>query len=188
MTFNAYTNNIPFATHDPSADQPIMLQNTNSTSNIWLTDHHGFNDNLGGYHTIIHQDPQSDPTPIPGINQIYVKTVLGDTQLFSMTGGGGISQLTGGSASASGFQYLGNVLLQWGTGVTATLPSSTTITYPKAFTTSVFNVQATFISSIAGASGNRIWIEVFNVGLTTFEVATLSTANETGFYWLAIGV
>lgn len=52
MNLNYFTN-IPFASNDPSIDQPNMQTNTNSIS-AWVDiDHYGFKDaqNLGGLHT-----------------------------------------------------------------------------------------------------------------------------------------
>jgi hypothetical protein len=101
MPFFSFTRDIPFASHNPSSDQPIMQTNTNSEDSIWPIDHHGFNDNLGGYHNIIHQDPQlSDPAAIPGppqIGQTYVKTVGSDVQLYYESALGKINQLTNSS-------------------------------------------------------------------------------------------
>lgn len=96
----SFTRDIPFATHNPSSDQPIMQTNTNSEDSIWAVDHHGFNDNLGGYHNIIHQDPQlaGNPVAIAGIGQTYVKTVGGDVQLFYESGLGVVTQLSNSSA------------------------------------------------------------------------------------------
>jgi len=51
-----YTKDIPDAANNPSNDQAPMEVNTNSIFDLIRVDHHGFNDNLGGYHTIIHQD------------------------------------------------------------------------------------------------------------------------------------
>jgi len=95
----SFTRDIPFATHNPSSDQPIMQTNTNSEDSIWAVDHHGFNDNLGGYHNVIHQDPQlANPAAIPGIGQTFVKTIGSDVQLFYESGLGVVSQLSNSSA------------------------------------------------------------------------------------------
>ena len=190
MTFT-FNTTIPASNHSPATDQPIMLANNVANAGIWSIDHNGFNVAEGGYHKIIHQRQTSgntDPAAIAGVNQLYVKTVGGDTQLFAETGAGGISQLTGGSASATGFQFIGNVQLKWGIGTLSVLPGSTSITFATAFTSACYNVQVSFISNIAGASGNRIWIEVFDVNVNGFKCASLATANETGFYWMAIGL
>lgn len=100
-----YIFDIPFATHNPSSDQPDMLTNNNSNKLIWDVDHHGFGDNLGGYHNVIHQDPQVggmplapvNPPVVAGIGQTYVKTVGSDVQLFYESGLGVINQLTNSS-------------------------------------------------------------------------------------------
>ncbi len=45
-----YYNNIPDAPNDPSADQPKMQTNTNSTDAIIAIDHYTFADNPSGFH------------------------------------------------------------------------------------------------------------------------------------------
>jgi hypothetical protein len=169
-----------------------MLQNTNSNSAIWLVDHHGFNDlsNYGGYHTTIHQDPRiGDPAAIAGINQIYVKTKNGDTQLFVETGNGKISQLTGYSAATPGFQVAGGIIFKWGNiltsaGVTFTFPTGASI---PAFT-NCWNVQLTpvFNAALAGAQTQIIGLRSFSA--TNFVWTFSSDGNRmTSFNWLAIG-
>jgi hypothetical protein len=49
MSFT-YNQNIPNAPNAPSADQPLMEQNTNSNYNIWTTDHITFNNTTSGMH------------------------------------------------------------------------------------------------------------------------------------------
>lgn len=148
-----YNKNIPFAANNPSVDQPKMQVNTNSISSWVAVDHHGFDDNLGGYHTDIHQDPIGTrigsvftgvPASIPNINQTFVLNVtpdttggVTDTQLFCFTGNGsginGLSQLTGDFSSGEGYQWIGGVLLQWGKVLkqfdTAPLPTSGTVIF-----------------------------------------------------------
>jgi len=143
MTFYDYNAGIPAANNNPSDDQSLMQTNTNSIQNLIAGDHHGFEDDLGGYHTIIHQDTAtrtltydinglpvytSEPAAIPGppqINQLFSMLVtpddgtgVADTQLFSLTansvGNNGLSQLTGNFSSTDGYQWIGGVLIQWG--------------------------------------------------------------------------
>lgn len=140
LTFN---NTVPAANNDPSADQSPMLINNVST-NSWVNiDHHGFGDNIGGYHRNIRQDTATPvqktvnrvtgtstgiPGSIPGINQFFAANVVvpanpgpgtsTDTQLFSVTGGqapGQFSQLTGNLSSVEGYVWCSGVLIQWGT-------------------------------------------------------------------------
>lgn len=206
-SFN-FNTGIPAAPNNPSDDQPLMLTNTNSEFGIWGVDHHGFKDNLGGFHTIIHQDAQvSDPLAIPGppkINQVYVKEVIpqtspvgpADTQLFARTAVGGISQLTGANTSVQGYQWIGNILLQWGKltfistvhSGSVTFLSSTSLSFP----TACLNVQyspfyTTTIPTSAGTA--QLFIDANSVTILGFNWAINSLANNniTGFYWVAIG-
>jgi hypothetical protein len=123
MTNQPYVNPLPVGTNNPSFDRPNMTINNNSIEMVLEQDHHAFADQLGGYHLIVHQDPNPlgtgnisfnqvaprlpstpippIPTPIP-INQLMALLVTPnstststDTQLFNQTANGGWSQLTG---------------------------------------------------------------------------------------------
>ena len=136
MNLNYFTN-IPFETNSPSVDQPNMKTNNNNIPTLIGVDHHQFSDNLGGYHTIVHQDtasrtrsgvgaiPAGFPGGISGINQVYTALytpdstgATADTQLFNTTGNGsptsGISQLTGDNSQTDGYQWIGGTLILWG--------------------------------------------------------------------------
>jgi len=208
MTFYDYNQNIPFATNNPSDDQPEMLVNTNSIFSIIAKDHHGFEDNLGGYHNIIHQNPQLiDPAAIPSINQIYVKNYtpdttggVADTQLFTRTGNGGISQLTGNSSQAEGYQWLGGVLIQWGfktfSGVgdnAGTITFKNRVAGAIPFPNNLFNVtaQVFYITTppVATNSANIFIDKDATFTRLQFKWAVNSTShgNIRGFFWQAIG-
>jgi hypothetical protein len=95
MSLFQYNTGIPAAPNNPSVDQPDMLTNTDSIDGLIDVDHIGFNENLGGYHDVIHQPPQvAAPGTIAGIGQTYTKTVTGDQQLFYKSGLGVETQLT----------------------------------------------------------------------------------------------
>lgn len=71
MTNFNYDTGVPFATNNPSVDQPNMLINTQSINGILAVDHVTFNENNGGTHeqvTFIGENPPtatpSDPTSI----------------------------------------------------------------------------------------------------------------------------
>lgn len=120
MTFT-YNTNIPFATNNPSTDQPNMQTNTNSISGLIGIDHFGFNAqynsiaNSGGFHKVVHMTPFSTisgpnnpnppnnnpplvPTPIGLIGQLFSvqmnNGIAPDEALFFLTGGGVLNQLT----------------------------------------------------------------------------------------------
>jgi hypothetical protein len=135
----SYNGDIPATPNNPSNDQPKMKINTNSIANWAKIDHFGFNDNNGGYHTIIHQNAGVSPAPIisrsgvgavlnnfpatiANFNQFFTAQYTADaagaptdTQLFSKTGNGGVNQLTGSLTSSEGYVWLGGVMMQWGT-------------------------------------------------------------------------
>jgi hypothetical protein len=212
MSFQTYNRDIPAAPNNPSNDQPPMKVNTNSIDNLLLIDHHSFNDTLGGYHTVVHQNTQGTwnpvaqtgmPATIANINQIVAlsytpdSTVTSaDTQLFTKTGNGGISQLTGYSTGSStdGWAWSNGLLYQWGR-VNST--SSGTVTFKDRVTGAIpfprnlFNVQATgfYNSGSATPSGAAgIGIDLNGFSNTSFKWKFFTNSSSyTGFFWLAIG-
>jgi hypothetical protein len=215
MTNFAYTQGIPATNDNPSDDQPPMLINNDNNFLIWNVDHIGFNQNNGGFHTILHQPFQTinsqaawNPvissgvpaaiaaTAITGVQQTFSMNYTPayafaptDTQLFSMTGAGGISQLTGNSALAvGGWQWIGGTLLIWGTqsivgGTTVTFTSVSPTTIP--FPNSCFVVLAT----INGTANSTFAIEIVSKSTTDFVWKAMGSVpgGVTGFSWLAIG-
>jgi hypothetical protein len=147
--------------------------------------------NPAGYHTIIHEVTQTNVVTVASHNQVFsgvpgtlvVNAVTtptippgGDTQLYSLSASGILSQLTGRVAMQSGYCWLSGVLLQWGrNGVTGT---NTPVTFPVAFPTAVFSCVA------SPAVGDRFG-GVINLSTTGF---TFNETNATGnFYWFVIG-
>lgn len=126
-----YNTGIPNGPNNPSDDQPLMLINTNSIPGLVAEDHNGFGINNGGFHTVIRSDTQGrvwDPTAstgqpaaLPGFEKTFAMNWTPDatngtidTQLFSLTGAGTISALTGDFSTYEGYQWIGGVLIQWG--------------------------------------------------------------------------
>lgn len=192
-----YTQNIPDGPNNPSQDQPLMKANTNAIFSLIGTDHINFNLPNSGYHNIIHQPPQgSDPVSIAGINQVYAKNVTPnstvtstDTQLFTETGAGIISQLTGNLLGLEGYAWVGGILLQWGQSSS----TSTTITFKDRvagaipFPTQCFSVY-TSLRSIVSIPVPAASIGIVSKSTTQFKTQAqgdLSTIS--GFFWLAIG-
>lgn len=66
MSFT-YTLNIPFSSNNPSTDQPNMLANTNSISNLISVDHVGFNTATGGQHLQVTFPAENTPATPAGI-------------------------------------------------------------------------------------------------------------------------
>lgn len=214
MSFLDYIQNVPNPPDVPSNDVPDMKINTNSIYTWAAIDHHGYEDNLGGYHKVIRQDVQgSTPANIPNINQIFVKSYLppfsgatADTQLYALTGNGGLSQLTGNDAETDGWQWIGGVLLQWGNvlgthGTNKTFtngdsgsvtfldrgPTSKGIPFPNACFVVIANgVYNSNIATPNGAAG--IGIDSYTLTKTSFDWTFYSNSSSyTQFSWIAIG-
>lgn len=208
MTFRAYTSGIPDGPNNPSQDQPKMKINNDNIPLLIATDHYGFNDNFGGYHNKIRQPGvlgNVDPAAIAGINQTYVKLNtpdttggVADTQLYTRTGNGEVSQLTGhlfGATSASdGWCWAGGLLFQWGTKITAATGGTITFQDRVAgaipFPTNCFNVQLTpvFGGGIPSSSSLLIAARYTTLDRETFQWKLNTTSGEIeGFFWFAVG-
>lgn len=204
-----YNINIPAANNNPSNDQGLMFTNTNSIFNWAAIDHHGFGDDLGGYHAVIHQDvgtparsvnrtaatgPVNFPGAIAGINQLFAASVVSpsstDTQLFSITGNGGVSQLTGNLASNEGYVWCAGVLIQWGN--VSFPPTSNNVVFADPdrtnciqFPNGLFNIITGFTGTSTSTNNTLL---ITTQSLTGFSWARTTTNGAyTGFYWVAIG-
>lgn len=197
-----YTDDIPDANHNPSTDQPDMKINTNSIDSIIAVDHYSFEEgglDRDGYHKIIHQAVEaSDPTTIALINQIYPKNYtpdttggVADTQLFTRTASGAISQLTGNFLNAEGWQWIGGVLVQWG-AIASTSSSGTVIFKDRVagaipFPNNCFNVSITLSSTAGFTTTCEVGVRDFTNLQFRWRSFNLSLGGSDGFYWIAIG-
>ena len=179
-----------------------MRDNIDGTILTLSVDHRNANQTTPGYHTIIHQQTQTSVNTVANVNQVFSGSpnsliVNGspvaaipnssDTQLYSLTGAGGLSQLTGNFANQNGFTWIGGILLQWGK---ATAPGSVSFnSNPNNydFPNTCFNVQVTGI--LAGATSATPNFYVSSVTSTKFTIATNNSGSPTGYniFWVAIG-
>jgi len=151
--------------------------------------------NPAGYHKIIHEVTQTSVSTVSGVNQVFsgVPGTLvvngtttpavpsnGDTQLYSLTGLGALSQLTGFSASANGYVWIGGVLLQWGAGTSTN--TGNFISFPIAFPRNIFTVTCTVYNS---GSNPRTVSEVSTPNLTGFTAVSPNSTNP--IFFMAIG-
>jgi hypothetical protein len=226
MTTYTYITNIPISSNKPSVDQPNMQTNTNSINSIIGTDHLTFGTATGtqidGMHKVIRQVTgagtqnlirsgegaiyTNTPTNIATINQViagqYTPDTTGgtaDTQLFNLTAGNIISQLTGfafatpTSNQSDGYAWVGGILIQWGTVITALNTSSIVYKdrFPGAipFPNNCFNVQATLVTTGA-PSLTPGCIAIKNAGgfsNTGFNWNATNITSFSGFFWFAVG-
>ena len=223
-----YKTDIPLATNKPSVDQPNMKINTNSINSIIATDHLTFGTATGlltdGYHTTIHQPNQIiggqlnwnpvvgsgvpaavTATKIAGVQQLfpilYTPDTAGataDTQLFSLTGGGGISQLTGNLVGNDGWAWLGGILIQWGVismsfssgSTTGTVTFKNRVAGAIPFPNNCFVVTANPLVSFMHkpASQASVNIQQSTLSNTSFTYQFYTNSGDyIGFIWMAIG-
>ncbi len=155
--------------------------------------------NPAGYHTIIHEVPQTNVTTVGGYNQLFcgvpgtlivngVATPAvpnnGDLQFYSLTGLGTLSQLTGYSAATSGYCWAGGLLFQWGR-FNSTGGSGQIVTLPIPFPRNFFNAQATMIRN---SSNVDVIYSTTNptVGIVS-QIVFRDTSSGNPFYWFAVG-
>lgn len=199
MPIPTYTLGYPQDGSSLGQSKSTIRNNLDGTFQTVAVDHVNNNGQPGmqpaGYHTIIHQVPQSSVATVAGYNQVFsgvpgtlvvngVTTPAvpanGDEQLYSLTGGGVLSQLTGSNASSNGYAWVGGVLFQWGSG-TAT-STGATINFPIAFPTAVFSVTCTVYNS---SSSVRSVSEVSAASLSSFTA--ISTNSTNSIYFMAVG-
>lgn len=200
-----YNPAIPTGTVELDQDYQNLQNNFQQLDTTYKVDHVALTDNTtsNGYHTIIHQQKNvtnTDPAPIAGVNQIYVKEVTpnttvttADTQLFSITGAGGISQLTGNFAASEGYQWIGGMLLQWGNvNLPGTNNPNGTVTFKDRvvgaipFPTSCLNVTLTLQANATTAQANSIAV-LGSLSATSFNWVFTGSTSYNKFYWFAVG-
>ena len=89
MTMFTYNSGVPFATNNPSVDQPQMLINTVSNFGIWNVDHVGFNTTnttgnpnaSGGQHLRVTFNGKNPPafTPTDPLSALYTVSGVAST-------------------------------------------------------------------------------------------------------------
>lgn len=204
MPIPTYTPGYPPDGSSLGQTKSVIRNNLDGTFETLGIDHVNNNgvpgSNPAGYHTIIHEVSQTSVNTVSGVNQVFsgvpgtlvVNAVTtpaippgGDTQLYSLTGNGGLTQLTGGFATTNGYAWMGGFLVQWGTVTSAVKNGSGTtsvnlpISYPKNFFGIVGSLSAGTSSSTLTVSQN---------GLNELQYYINSNSSQTlNFTWVAIG-
>jgi hypothetical protein len=194
MTDFIYTDNIPAASHNPSADQPIMQINTNSIDGIIAVDHFSFNDPNGGWHKQSTYVNETAPTTLPGQLALYSKGPAGGPSELFMIRDGNAGTETQLSTSAvgtavraqTGYSWLpGGLLIQW--GQTVVVPGTTTvISFLQPFATVGGFLPVVVATGLASASNQGIGIGIGTITTTGFRVNNQIGVNNT-INWHAIG-
>ncbi len=227
MTIPLYTQGYPPDGSSLGETKPVIRDNLDGTFLTLGVDHINNNgqpgSNPAGYHNIIHQVTKFNVSTTPGVNLVFagipgslrVNGILtpaipnnGDTQLYALTGAAiglsGLSQLTGNSALANGYQWIGGMLVQWGTkngtrgsdnhfngGDPITVSFNdppTNFTFPNACFGVWTQPCALSTNQPASTSTANVSINSDQVLTTGFTGKWISSGSSyTSFFWIAIG-
>lgn len=205
MPIPTYTPGYPPDNSSLGQTKSVIRNNLDGTFQTLAVDHIDNNGDPGmkpaGYHTIIHEVPQVSVSTVNGYNQVFsgvpgTLVVNGvttsnipanDTQLYSLTGAGILSQLTGYNADKTGYQWIGGILLQWGnTGATSS--STVAVSFSPKFPNNCFNVSAIPIRAATSPGDDFACVIVTSsVSRNGFTIGNIGGHSVSGFYWFAIG-
>lgn len=204
MPIPTYTPGYPPDGSSLGQTKAVIRDNLDGTFQTLAVDHVDNNGQPGskpaGYHTVIHQVPQTTVDTVTGYNQVFsgvpgtlvVNSVTtaavpddGDTQLYSLTSTGILSQLTGKNSSIDGYCWAGGVLFQWGRVNTSA--ATDTENFPIEFPTNCFNVQITSKVTGTTTATSSFYVNqtLTTTGFTWYQANRPTTG--TGFFWTAIG-
>lgn len=200
MSYFTYYTNIPAENNKPSLDQPSMQTNTNSIDGIIDIDHVGFQQALGGYHTVVHltnqgTSPTGIPTPVSAIGELFTlqSPALGtfpqDQTMWWQSGTGNPVQMTMNFTPVlnnnSGYTFLpGGMILQYGFQAFSNTGSGSTVTYTFPFPTNIFGVLININDATAGSSDN---IQVNGPNNRTSFTAKTNASGPRNCFWVALG-
>jgi len=144
MSFT-YIRDIPFASHNPSTDQPNMQTNTNSIDNLLQIDHVSFNDvtNSGKHLHVTFPTFQPDPILLNNQAQIYPKTFgSSPTYLETYT-----ASSTSGGSQINGYLPFVKAMGRF-TGVAGMYPQTLTNPIPDTIFANIDSITQTSVGSI----------------------------------------
>lgn len=203
MPIPSYTLGYPPDGSSLGQTKSTIRNNLDGTFETLSTDHINNNGPGGqpaGYHTIIHQVPQTSVDTVAGYNQVFsgVPGTLsvnsnitpnipnnGDEELYSLSGDGFLSQLTGYDANVNGFAWVGGILLQWGI-VADTNLTIVPVNFTPNFPNNCFNVQVTRGHTSSSPGSNSFWIIENSITNAGFSIKN-DDSHTWGYIWTAIG-
>lgn len=192
-----YNNVVPNAPNNPSNDQPLMLQNTQSINSIINVDHYSFGTGLDGYHK-----------QITLVSEINPGAVIGAGIIFSYSGGASLAFTATGQPSYNalfdrqpsvgtiGYTVLPGdiasgkcVIMQWGSIVPLNLPGLTPVKYALTFPSgnAAFSIQVTAVTNTNGSGDQTASVSTSSNTSSGFLINTTSSGTVTKFLWVAIG-
>lgn len=202
MSIPTYTPGYPPDNSTLGQTKSTVRNNLDGTFLTLAVDHVNNNGQPGsqpaGYHTIIHEVPQTSVSTLTGYNQVFTGVpgslvvnatttpaipANGDTQLYSLSSLGALAQLTGFSAATNGYAWVGGILVQWGR--TSAPTSGVAISFPVTFPNACFTVIATPYKS--GAISNLTGFGIAAPATTTTFTPIFSGTTLDYVGWVAIG-
>lgn len=182
-----YKRDIPFSTHNPSADQPNMQINTNSTDDIIKIDHYSFNDTNGGYHKQVNLVNEANPGTPAGVGSVLFSS-NNEWAFQNASLGVNAIQMTNSAAfpivAASGRSFLpGGLVIEWGSGTTSLPLGTLTQNFISTYNT-VFYGNVSVIST-GDAIANLVLITPTQISIATKNNS--GAAISRGVFWMVIG-
>lgn len=187
----SYNNDIPDTANNPSADQPLLKENTNAIDTIIGIDHISFNSPDGGTHQQVHLSDQSAPGLLGVDSVLYSNASAGNSWPFWQNSLVSALQLAGPvatvSAALQGVTTLpGGIILQWGQGTTNG-SGNATITFAPAFTT----FYSAILTRIETGGNNRGFVQFSALPTSVSGLVVMRDSGGSGiagsFLWVAIG-
>lgn len=180
-----YETNIPAASHNPSADQPIMQTNANSINSIIGIDHFSFNATDGGYHKQVSLVNEATPALPAGVGCMLLSAannlVFANAQIPA---GVFLTQSnTPPVVTTKGSTFLpGAIVMQWGQGNTVAGVFNDTL---------IYSLSSVFCAFACAVSDGSIIADILvispNVAVQC-RTFTGALAPATPVYWLVIGI
>ena len=130
----------------------------------------------------------NNPSALSDSYRVYCKEdANSNAELFGIDDAGKISQLTSrrSSVASTGYSMIApGLMMQWSSESISGATGTATVTFPVAFSSTVFNAQATFGTNVTTGT---ITAKTFTATTMELRVSTPSNSSAKTVYWTAIG-
>lgn len=182
-------NDVPKSGQTLGGTQPLIQANFADIETDFKVNHENFNDTDAGKHKFLQMPEQgSAPATAAGEGGLYTKDANSEPCLFYRreTNGDEVQLTTSATPTLAedGYTFLpGGLLLQWGL---ETIPdfTTTTVTFPTAFSAAPYNIVA---SAKASTASEKSYGQVVNTPIAASFEWRNSTGTAAEVYWQAIG-